>query len=178
MKKLIFSLAFTMGMATASYAQTSDPQKNIVKVNAVGLLAGIGSFAYERALSESGSIVIAPSVGFINPGDYKYSIVGVGLEYRFYLKKNAPQGIYVAPGAAFYSGTAKDKSSGDKFNVTALSGKAIIGHQWIWNSKFILDLNGGLNYINFKFKENVGATSEDAFGGLLPALGVSFGFNF
>ena len=56
--------------------------------------------------------------------------------------------------------------------------KAVLGNQWIWDSGFALDLFAGVNYYaGGKIKGNNG-TEYTKFNGVLPALGVSLGYNF
>lgn len=181
MKKVIFSAAIFL-FSTAVFAQ-SEVLPNVVKINPLGALIGAASLGYERALNEKSSIVILPSFGFLKSDGFKYTTVGLGAEYRIYFTGTAPKGTYVAPGASTEFGTAKvenDDGSGDsKTNINGFSAKAIIGHQWIWRSKFVLDLNGGIQYINLNFKDKSGDfAGVNALSGILPALSVSIGFNF
>ena len=55
----------------------------------------------------------------------------------------------------------------------------IIGHQWIWKSRFTVDLNAGGQYIlyNFRDKEGFFGTGQ-ALSTLLPSIGLAFGYNF
>ena len=181
MKKIIFSTAIVL-FSTAVFAQ-SDVQPNVIKVNPLGFLIGSANLGYEHALSEQSSIVILPSFGMLKSGGFKYSDYGLGAEYRIYFTGSAPKGTYVAPGASALFGTAKvdysDGSSASKTNISGFSGKAVIGHQWIWNSGFVLDLNGGIQYTSFTFKDKTGDfAGQAAFSGILPALSVSIGYNF
>lgn len=182
MKKVLF-LATIFLISTSVFAQ-SGVQPNVVKVNPLGALFGSANLGYERALNEKTSVLIAPSFGILKSGGFKYTTYGLGLEYRLYFTGSAPKGTYVAPGAAFAFGTAKiedsfDGSNDQKTNITNFSGKAVIGHQWIWSSGFVLDLNGGIQYTSYKFKDNSGFfDGADAFSGILPALGLSLGYNF
>ncbi|MEO8820575.1 MAG: DUF3575 domain-containing protein [Ginsengibacter sp.] len=181
MKKVIFSAAIFL-FSTAAFAQ-SDVQPNVVKINPLGALIGAASLGYERALNEKSSVVILPSFGFLKSGGFKYTTIGLGAEYRIYFTGSAPRGTYVAPGAAAEFGTAKveDNSGGQdsKTNISGFSVKAIIGHQWIWNSSFVLDLNGGIQYINLNFKDKSGDfAGANALSGILPALSFSIGYNF
>jgi len=182
MKKVIFSAAIFL-FSTAAFAQ-SEVLPNVVKINPLGALLGAASLGYERALSEKSSVVILPSFGFLKSGNFKYTTIGIGAEYRIYFTGTAPRGTYVAPGASAQFGTAKfeddGSGSGDsKTNISGFTVKAIIGHQWIWRSKFVLDLNGGLQYINLNFKDKSGDfAGANALSGILPALSVSLGYNF
>ncbi len=182
MKKLLFVSAMILTSTISVFAQTEDVKPNVVKLNPLGALFGAANISYERALNEKSSILIAPSFGFFKTGGFKYTTYGLGAEYRFYFSKSrtAPSGIYAGPGAGVTFGTAKyDDGSGDndKTNITGFNAKAILGHQWIWSSGFTLDLNGGIQYLNLKFKDE-DFSGNEAFSGILPALSVAIGYNF
>lgn len=181
MKKVVISAAILF-FSTAIFAQ-SDVQPNVIKINPLGALFGSASLGFEHALNEQSSVVVLPSFGLIKFDEIKYTAFGIGAEYRFYFTGTAPRGTYVAPGAAAEFGSAKfeDSYSGenDKTDISGFSAKAVIGHQWIWRSRFVLDLNGGIQYLNFNFKNNTGEFADQkALSAILPALNVAIGFNF
>ena len=170
MKKLF--LFFMLVTATISCFSQDEP-KNVVKANPLGLIFGNANISYERALGNHSSIVFAPSFGFLKLNDLKYSTFGLGAEYRFYLSgsKMAPKGTYVAPGVSFQFG--KVKSDVSETNLTGFGGKAVIGRQWVFESGFTLDLQGGIQYTSFSFEGDIGAS---AFKGVLPTLGLGLGY--
>lgn len=181
MKKVIFSAALFL-FSTAIFAQ-SDVQPNVIKINPLGAFFGSANLGFEHALNEQSSVVILPSFGMLKSAGFKYTTYGIGAEYRFYFTGSAPRGTYVAPGANAVFGTAKiensDGSDNSKTNITGFLAKAVIGHQWIWNSGFVLDLNGGVQYLDLKFKDKTGDFANvNAFSGILPTLNVSIGYNF
>lgn len=179
MKKFILlaivSIAFTFKGSAQEY-------QNVVKINPLGALFGSANVAYERALNEGSSVVIAPSFGLLKSAGFKYTSFGIGAEYRFYFskEKSAPMGFYAGPGAGFNFGEAKwDDSNNDNSNKTSFSGfnvKGIIGYQWIWSSGFTLDLNGGIQYLDFKFKDS--DVTGTPISGVLPTIGFSLGYSF
>lgn len=182
MKKVMFVLAFIAG---SFVLKAQDGPLNVIKVNPLGLLFGSANVAYERVVSEKGSVVFAPQFGGFKLGGVKYSSFGAGAEYRLHLSntKINPEGLYVAPGLAFTSG--KVKSNGELFNdsetkFTSFGGKAVIGNQWIFDSGFVIDLNGGVSYQKFNYKDgkdNDGSGTLKA-SGILPALSFSIGYAF
>lgn len=183
MKKVLSFVALAMVLGFSANAQDAEASKqNVIKINPLGALFGSANLAYERAISDKSSFVIAPSFGFFKNGGYKYTTYGLGLEYRFYLSgsKTAPAGFYVGPGVGYTFGQAKYEdfmgTGDDKTSVSGLSAKGVLGHQWIWSSGFTLDLNAGIQYFNLKFKDE-GFTGEP-FSGILPALGFGLGYNF
>ena len=182
MKKLILSVA-TVAVCSFAIAQKDGEggPVNVVKVNPLGLIFGSASVAYERALSPKNSIVLAPTFGGFKFGGFKYSSFGFGAEYRFYLSntKAAPAGFYAAPGAGFSTGKIKEDGTSDQAKFTSFGGKAIIVNQWIWGSGFTLDLNGGISYQSFSYKDNQNSIFSGLKGsGIFPTLGLALGYAF
>lgn len=176
MKKL-----FLMAIVTIAFAMNGIAQdvQNVVKINPLGAFLGSANLAYERALTEKSSVVIAPSFGFLKSGGFKYTSFGLGAEYRFYLSKEkvAPKGFYAGPGAGFNFGEAKwEDDATEKTSFSGFNVKGIIGYQWIWNSGFTLDLNGGIQYLDFKFKDS--DVDGVPLSGVLPTIGFSLGYSF
>ncbi|MBS1510983.1 MAG: DUF3575 domain-containing protein [Bacteroidetes bacterium] len=178
MKKLIFTLC-VCAFTTAAMAQDGETGKNVVKLNPLGLLFGSANASYERALNEKSSVQVDAAFGALSVGGVKYTNLGGAVEYKYYLSKSAeaPKGFYVAPGAGFYSLKVKT-IDGESITGSGFVGKGLVGKQWIWNSGFVVDLFGGINYYaGGKIKDNTGA-EYTKFSGVLPAVGVSLGFNF
>jgi hypothetical protein len=178
MKKVILSLLLATGMAVFANAQNAPT--NVVKVNPLGFVFGSANVAYEKALTPKTSFVIAPSFGAFKLGGFKYSSYGLGAEYRFYLSKTsaAPEGFYAAPGVGFTAGRVKEDESNSKVKFTSFGGKAVIGNQWIFKSGFTLDLNGGVQFNSFSYKDNNGDFVGLKASGVFPALGFSIGYAF
>jgi hypothetical protein len=181
MKKIILSVAILV-LALGANAQkrgSSESKPNVVKVNPLGLLFGQASISYERALDEKNAVQVTPTFGFLSVGGVKYSTLGLSAEYRYYLSnsKTAPQGFYVSPGVGFASVKVKE-TGGASFTGSAFSVKALIGNQWTWESGFALDLFGGVNYVGGGKVKGTGGVEYTKFSGVLPALGVSLGYNF
>jgi len=182
MKKVLVLIA-VVALSTSVFAQTggNGGRKNVVKVNPLGLVFGSANVAYERAINEKNSVVLSPTFGFFNFGGFKYSSFGFGGEYRFYLSKSktAPEGFYAAPGVGFTAGKVKEKGTSTEAKFTSFYGKAIVGNQWIFGSGFTLDLNAGINYSTFSYKDNNSSTFSGLKGnGIFPALGFSLGYAF
>jgi hypothetical protein len=97
MKKVILSIC-VMAACTVAVAQKggsgSDAKPNVVKVNPLGLLFGNASISYERALNEKSAIQVNGSFGGFSIGGVKYTSLGGGVDYRYYLSntKTAPEG--------------------------------------------------------------------------------------
>lgn len=175
MKKTVLLAFLCVAFLTKGFAQDYE---HSIKINPLGAIFGAANLAYEKTLSENTSVLIAPSFGMLKLSGFKYTTYGLGAEYRFYISKNhvAPEGMYVAPGAGFSFGQAKYEDDHDKTKTTGFNIKGVLGYQWIWESGFTLDLNGGIQYTSFSFRDD----EFDAipFSGILPALGVSIGYSF
>ncbi len=183
MKKLILSVA-TVAICSFAFAQKDGDgggRQNVVKINPIGFLFGAGSISYERALTPKSSILIAPTFGSYKIGSFKYSSFGLGAEYRFYLSntKTAPEGFYAAPGIGFTTGKTSVTGAATDAKFTSFGGKAIIGNQWIFGSGFTLDLNGGISYQSYSYKDNSGSLySGLKASGILPSIGIAIGYAF
>jgi hypothetical protein len=185
MKKINFLMALALLATVTLHAQKDNDRTQVIKVNPLGAIFGSANLAYEKALGEGAtSILLAPSFGFFKSGTFKYTTYGLGAEYRFYFKKEAPEGTYFAPGVGYTFGQAKyedafGSGADEKTNVGGFAAKGVFGKQWIWGGGFTLDLNGGIQYINLKFADSQGIFANSAaFSGILPALGVSIGYAF
>jgi len=184
MRKISFVLAF-LAVGFFANAQDEGTSPNVVKINPLGLIFGSANLAYERALNEKSSFVIAPQFGGFKLGGFKYSSFGAGAQYRFYFSdsKTAPEGFYAGPGIGFTSGKVKIEDfmgSGDEDETkfTSFGGNVMIGNQWIFNSGFVIDLGGGISYQKFSYKDEGGSFSTLKASGILPALSFSIGYNF
>ena len=172
MKKLLLLIAI---VATGF---TANAQKNVFKVNPLGLAFGSLDVSYERVLSEKSSVELGITYSSfdVTGGSTKVSTNGYGVEgkYKFYFSsdKDAPKGWYGAPFVA-YSVSSVD-SNGIKGDANSFSAGALAGYQWVFgggDSGFSLDLNFGAQYISASATGNINTVSIDGF---LPRLGVIF----
>ncbi len=181
MKKVIFALTIVLA-STGAFAQKDNGAKsNVIKANPLGFIFGQASVSFEHAINEKSSFVISPLFGGFKFGGFKYSNFGAGAEYRIYFSntKTAPEGFYAAPGVSFTSGKIKEDGSSTEAKFTAFGAKAVIGNQWIFNSGFVIDLNGGISYNSFKYKDNTDPTFSSLKGsGVFPSLSFAIGYNF
>ena len=179
MKKIILSTAI-LAVTLVSIAQRkADTEfKNIVKFNPLGLLLGNANLSYEYVLTEKSAAQLNVQFGARSAGTTKYTFVGAGVDYKFYLShtKAAPKGFYASPGAGFYSITVKDGTQ--KYNGSGAILKGTIGNQWVWGSGFALDVFGGVNYFAGSRIKGAGSVEYNVFSGLLPSIGVSLGYAF
>ena len=174
MKKVLLVIA----MVAAGF--TANAQKNVVKVNPLGLVFGSLDVSYERVISDKAAVEVgfAYSSFDVTSGNTKVSTNGYGVEgkYKFYFssEKDAPKGWYGAPFVA-YSVSSVD-SDGVKGDANSFAAGALAGYQWVFggsDSGFSLDLNFGAQYISASAKGNIDSVSIDGF---LPRLGLSLGY--
>jgi hypothetical protein len=179
MKKIILSAAIlAVSFVVVAQKKSAEGFKNVVKVNPLGLLFGSANVSLEHVLSEKSAVQGNLQFGSLTVGTVKYTSVGAGVDYKFYLSntKEAPKGFYAAPGVGFYSTSIKDGSGSYKGAGAIIKG--VVGNQWVWDSGFALDLFGGVNYYAGAKITGPAGVSYAKFSGLLPALGVSLGYAF
>ncbi|WP_438962954.1 DUF3575 domain-containing protein [Nonlabens sp.] len=176
MKKLLLIAAvavFGMGMSSA--------QENAVKVNPLAILGGTDLVSYERALNDNSSAILSGAIGGYTIGSFKYSSYGAGAQYRYYFDE-VIRGWYGAGSVAYQSGNVElDDFSGqgdsDEISFGAISAGVKGGYQWSWDSGFTLDLNLGINYVNFSYDDTDNSSFSSLKGsGVLPQFGFGLGY--
>lgn len=185
MKKTLLFVALCVLACLSSKAQDESESQNVVKINPLGAIFGAAQLSYERALSEKSSVQISPSFGFFSSGGLKYTTYGIGASYRFYFSnsKSAPAGFYAGPGVGYQLGKVKfsDDFGGGSSSTAKIGGfnaNFVAGYQWIFDSGFTLDLNGGIQYIKYKYTDNEDGSFSAPFSGILPTLGFGIGYSF
>ncbi|HLP74267.1 MAG TPA: DUF3575 domain-containing protein [Bacteroidales bacterium] len=174
MKKLLL-LIVAVSLLMPVRAQETSSEKNVLKVNTLAIFLGTGSIFYERAFSESMSGQLG--VGYLNygKGGDRFSGLFLTPEVRFYPKKNAIDGMYLAPYLRYNKLTAKAEDAG-KGSVSSMGGGLAFGRQWVTNSGFTMDLFFGGHYMkaSVKAEDETGTSTVDA--GLFDGFGFRIGF--
>jgi hypothetical protein len=180
MKKVII-LILAVIFAFPSFSQDMPqvaPEKNVLKINALSLFLGTGSVFYERKLSDatSGQLGLA-YVGF-KIQDTRFTGIILTPEVRFYPKKNAIDGFYVAPYLRYQNYTLK--SGADKGSLSSIGGGFLLGREWITKSGFTMDLFFGGHYGSSNIKVDSGTDSfkTDFITGFGVRVGFAIGFAF
>lgn len=163
-----------------------NAQENSIKVNPFALLGGSDLISYERAIGTSSSVGVGAGIGGFKLGEYKYSNIGASVFYRYYFGGTSLKGWYGMGGLAYNNGKAKYQESflGEtikyEHKYNAFGGNLRAGYQWVWNSGLTLDLNGGLSYTSFSYKDNTEENNINGLkaSGLLPVIGVAIGYSF
>lgn len=192
MKKAFLLLFVLVSLAAGSV----QAQNNIVKVNIISPIVRTGSVFYERTIAQDKSV----QLGFFYTGfsvdDTKFTGFGITPEFRKYLSssKNAPEGFYIAPFLRYQSFNLKvdesgwyDEETGEtedvngKATMNTFGGGMLIGGQWVFADRCVLDTFFGPSY-------NAGSVSvkdgdEDmfstgAFSGFGIRTGVAIGIKF
>ncbi len=183
MKKIILTAAavFAFGFANA--------QENVIKANPLSVLGGTDLVSFEHKLGDHSSILVGAGIGGFKIGDAKYSNLGGEVQYRYYFDE-ALRGFYAGGQAGYSSGKVKlgsafsfneeDElvSSTNETNFGSLKIGAKGGYQWIWDSGFSLDLNLGIAYNNFNYKNSDSSFSTLKASGVLPNFGFALGYAF
>ncbi|WP_296637633.1 DUF3575 domain-containing protein [Polaribacter sp.] len=140
---------------------STSAQTNAIKVNPLGLAFGVANAGYEFTTSDSQTATIS-GIYYGVPGIKGF---GVGAEYRFYFStKEALKGWHAGPSVGYFSLEDDFNTSASVFSI---GGEA--GHQWVWDSGFLVDVFAGLGFV----------TGGDTLSGLnttSAAIGVSIGY--
>jgi hypothetical protein len=167
----------------------ANAQENIIKANPLAILGGTDMVSFEHKLDDKTSILFGAGIGGFKIGDAKYSNMGAEVQYRYYFDE-ALKGFYAGGQVGYSSGKVKlgnvisfdsnlnlvTTTNETKFGSFKLGAKG--GYQWVWDSGFSLDLNLGLAYNNFSYKNSDAAFSGLEASGVLPNFGFGLGYAF
>lgn len=166
-------------IALTFFGAKAQEEKNTLKLNPISALLNTGSIFYERQLDETMSAQLGVAYTGVNLSDTKFRGFALTPEVRFYVKKNAPRGMYAAPFLRYQDYTISDNE--DKGSYRSMGGGLLLGHQWIYNSGFVLDLFFGPSYNNGNYKATAGDNEPDIKGGIEGfgiRLGLAIGLGF
>ncbi len=183
MKKLVLLILAVM-LAIPVLPQeksTVSTDANVVKVNMLSLAVGTGSLFYERKLSDalSGQLGVG-YLGFKSSGT-KFTGLILTPEVRFYPKKTAIDGVYLAPYLRYQKFTVSTDDNTSEGSLNSFGGGVCLGRQWIWDSGFTMDLFFGGHYGSADLKVTTGSESDldvDIFDGFKVRVGLALGFSF
>jgi hypothetical protein len=169
-------------LAIPSFAQEKSAvstEKNVLKINTLSLVFMTGSVFYERKISDAMSAQLGFGYTSLKYKTTKFTGLILTPEVRIYPKKNAIDGFYVAPYFRYMNlSLTVDNAKG---TLSAIGGGLLIGHQWITDSGFTMDLFFGGHYGTSNVKATVGdATVFDTklFSGSGVRAGFALGFAF
>lgn len=174
MKKTILSIL----LLSAIFSVKAQEAMNAIKINPISAILRTGSIFYERKLNDGISAQLGLSISGLKLDNVKYQGFSITPEVRFYMKKRAISGLYVAPYLRYqnYQLSADDK----KGTLSSIGGGALVGRQWVFGSGFALDLFLGPSYNNGTYKNESGSKPNinsflEGFG---IRTGVALGFGF
>lgn len=146
--------------ATLIFSCVAFSQTNAVKANPLGLVFGVVSVDYERALNDTQSI--SANANYLDiAGTEAY---GVGTEYRFYFSNEILKGWHLGPTAGYYSFKEDHKPRGHIYAIGAEG-----GYQWVFDNGFLIDTFANFNYFDASVE------AKDVRGSTM-SLGVSIGY--
>jgi hypothetical protein len=183
MKKILAVLLLIV-LAVPTFAQEKatnvSTEKNVLKVNTLALIIGTGSIFYERKLSENTSLQMGVAYLGYKFSDTKFTGLILTPEFRIYPKKNAIDGMYIAPYGRYQSYGVSNTKASSKGSVNVIGGGLLLGRQWITNSGFTMDLFFGGHYQSASVKVDSGTDSFDTnlFSGFGMRVGFALGFAF
>ncbi|MDG2498555.1 MAG: DUF3575 domain-containing protein [Flavobacteriaceae bacterium] len=155
-------------------------QKNVVKVDLLGVLLENTQLSYERVVNENSAFELSLRYQKIKgslatlSNETEVNAIGVEGKYKFYVSSAtaAPKGFYVAP-VLNYSSTSF-KEAGKSGDVSSFGAGLVGGHQWILGA-FSIDVNLGGIYKSVDVSGDIVSIELD---GLLPKFGLGIGFAF
>jgi hypothetical protein len=182
--KKILAIILLIVLAAPTFAQEKttmvSTEKNVLKVNTLALIIGTGSLFYERKLSDMTSLQMGVAYLGYKFSDTKFSGLILTPEFRIYPKKNAIDGMYVAPYFRYQNYTLSNANSNSKGSLSVLGGGLLFGRQWITNSGFTMDLFFGGHYQSADLNVDSGTDTFDTnlFTGFGMRAGFALGFAF
>jgi hypothetical protein len=154
MKKILIFL-FVLSSMGAIQAQSG-----VFKVNPLGLAFGVANAGYEFETKEGQSTSI--SALYYNVSDI--SGFGIGAEHRFYFDGESLRGWHAGPSVGYLNLTDDSDTRASAFSIGAE-----VGHQWIFDSGFAVDVFGGIGFV-------VGGSELSGFNSTAVGIGVSLGY--
>lgn len=177
MKKIMISLLLIAAFFTTK--TMAQEVKNTFKVNPLSALFRTGSLFYERAVSPQSTIQLGFAFTGLKLDETKFRGLALTPEYRYFIKKKAPVGIYIAPFAKYQNYSITDAE--DSGSYTSFGGGLSLGRQWVYNSGFVLDMFFGPSFNSGTYTAESGSQQVDINGGIDGfglRVGIALGFGF
>jgi len=170
---LILAVIFTLPSFSQEKVSKISTEKNVLKVNTLSLFLATGSIFYEHKFSDLTSGQLGLAYMGVKIQNTKFTGLILTPEVRFYPKKNAIDGFYIAPYLRYQNYTLQDATS--KGTLSSMGGGLLFGRQWITNSGFTMDLFFGGHYGSSSIKvDNNGVNNFDT--NLITGFGMRIGF--
>ncbi|MEQ8424466.1 MAG: DUF3575 domain-containing protein [Cyclobacteriaceae bacterium] len=184
MKKIFLSKGYFVALffAFLLFGVGRVNAQNTLKINILSPIVKTINLQYEKVISTSSSVQLGFFYTGYSTGGTSFSGFGLTPEYRFYLSDTeAPAGVYVAPFIRYQSFNLKeDDISNSEADFTSFGGGLILGKQWVFKEKVVLDIFLGPAYSSGNVKVKSGTDNFDtgAFDGFGLRTGVCFGLVF
>lgn len=179
MKQTGISLFLVFFMLTG-FILTASGQGNVIKLNIFSPIVKTFNIQYEKKLKSDASFQLGVFFSGAAIGDTDVSGFGITPEYRLYLSDlEAPQGVYVAPFVRYQNFTLTRGS--DKGTLSTFGGGLILGKQWLFKQKVVLDMFLGPTYSSGSAELTSGSSSNFNTGSLSGygvRAGICLGFAF
>ncbi len=174
-KKIIIAFLLLAG-TFAGQAQ----KKNAIKINILSPIVKTFNVQYEAKVKADASFQLGFFYTGYSSSGTDFSGFGVTPEYRMYLgDTEAPEGVYIAPFVRYQNFSLSDFSG--KGTLSTFGGGLILGKQWLFKDKIVLDLFIGPSYSSGSVKVTSGGSTFDVpstLNGFGLRAGMSFGFAF
>ena len=184
MKKAVgLFLILILGINTFAQDKPAvSPEKNVIKVNTLALFVLTGSVFYEREISDLNSLQLGVAYLGYKISDTRFTGIILTPEVRFYVRKDALDGFYVAPYFRYQSFGYNNTESveTEKGSLTTYGGGVALGRQWIFAKGFVLDFFIGGHYSGSSIDITSGSepTNIAKFEGFRTRVGLNLGFAF
>jgi hypothetical protein len=180
-KTLTLLLAIIIAAPMVAFGQPEvSEEKNVLKINTLSLIVGTGSIFYERKLSDAMSAQLGTAYLSYGREDSKFTGLILTPEVRFYPKKNAIDGFYLAPYFRYLNFSISNTELDAKASYTNYGGGLAFGRQWITKSGFTMDLFFGGHYGSGSISAESGGEEYNTklFEGFRTRFGFAIGFAF
>lgn len=174
MKKFLLLIGFAVTTMATANAQ-------VLKINILSPIVKTLNVQYEQVISASSSFQLGAFYTGASSSGTTFKGFGITPEYRFYLSESeAPQGVYVAPFVRYQNFTLTEDSSSSEGTLSTVGGGLILGKQWVFKERVVLDIFIGPAYSSGSVKVKSGTDSFDtgAFDGFGVRTGLCFGIKF
>ena len=184
MKKVILLLFTCIALASS----TAQAQSSVIKVNLLSPIVRTGSVFYERSIAADKSLQLGGFYTGFSVEETKFKGYGITPEFRKYFStgKEAPEGFYVAPFARFQSfklelDSEEASTPEGKATFNTIGGGVLVGRQWVFSNRIVLDAFLGPSYNTGNVKVTSGDAEDfetGAFSGFGIRTGLALGIKF
>ncbi|GAA4278407.1 DUF3575 domain-containing protein [Aquimarina mytili] len=186
MKKTFLFIAFNICVVLGVHAQEIS---NSIKVNPLALWDGSDLLSYERGITKHSSVLFGAGIGRFRVGGLKYKSQGASLQYRYYFTESINK-FYLGALAHYQGGEViPGEEETIEFALAfftinrpiyfhSLGGGIKSGYQLANKGGLTLDLNLGISYMPFNYKDHGTITVKLKENGIIPTFGFGLGYSW